>query len=581
MGRRGEFEERCARRFVSRREVAAALAVVAATAAGVVRTARSAAPRDPVVDTTAGKVRGEPGAGGGYRFLCVPYGASTAGAGRFMPPRPPVPWAGVRGPLQHALISPQLNPNAPVAPAGSVRAAVSGIGSEAGSLETEDCLNVTIYTPGLDSHRRPVMFWCHGGGYYAGSGSNPMYDGSRLAVRGDVVVVNVNHRLGVLGFSQLAAAGPGFAPSGNVGMMDIALALRWVQENIERFGGDPRNVMIFGQSGGGGKVAVLLSMPSAKGLFHRAAMQSGALRRLRSMEHAAFVSATLMSRLGLRLEEARRLQQVPLPQLMQAFFSLAKLPAQPGRALNYEPVLDGQVVPRNPFDPIADPLNAAVPLVVGCARTENTAFMLGDEAAFRLDAAALKSRMQALIGERAGSAAIALYSRLEPAASPSDLYFAMLSDRTRRQSILVAELKSAQMAQVAQVAAPAYLYELLWNTPVFGGMLRSPHSLDLPMIFDLARGPRWTPYTGGGPGAQQVAEAMSAAWVAFVRTGDPATAVHSWPAYLLEGGPGGREARAPGTMLRETMLFDEVSGARPDPMRETRLFWDDVANGVI
>ena len=542
---------------MQRREILISLAALGAAPA--IRAA------DPVVETSAGRLRGEPAEGGGWRFLCVPYGASTAGAGRFMPPRPMMPWAGVREPARQALIAPQLNPAAKPAPPGSLRAAVAGIGSESGSLETEDCLNLTIYTPAADSARRPVLFWCHGGGYYAGSGSNPMYDGTRLAVRGDVVVVNVNHRLGVLGFSQLAQAGADFSASGNVGMLDIALALKWVRENIERFGGDPRRVTIFGQSGGGGKVAVLNAMPAAKGLFQRAAMQSGALRRLRSMEDGGMVATLLMAQLDLKPAQARELQRVPLPQLMRAYFSLAGLPALPGQPLNFEPVLDGHVVPRNPFDPVADPLNADVPLIVGCNRTENTAFMLGDEAAFKLDPAALKTRMRALIGEHAGDAAIELYSRLQPNTSPSDLYFAMLSDRTRRQSILVAELKAAQSAVPG--AGKAYLYELLWNTPVAEGVLRSPHSLDLPLIFDIATGPRWTPYTGGGGDAQMLANAMSAAWVAFAHTGDPGTARLAWPAYQLP--------------KRDTMLFDVASRASADPLRATREFWDKVANGNI
>ncbi|MBX5461846.1 MAG: carboxylesterase/lipase family protein [Steroidobacteraceae bacterium] len=547
---------------VDRRTVLTGMTAVAVTAGMVTHPARASRGADPVVETAFGKVRGERVAGGGYKFLCVPYGASTAGEGRFMPPRPPSPWRGVREVPKKALIAPQLDPNAPQPAPGTIRAAISGIGSEAESVETEDCLNVTIYTPAIDSARRPVMFWCHGGGYFAGSGSNPMYDAAKLAVRGDVVVVNVNHRLNALGYAFLAEAGEEFAASGNVGMMDIALALQWVRENIERFGGDPRRVTIFGQSGGGGKVATLLSMPSAKGLFHRAVMQSGALRQLRAPEDAAAVSATFMAQLGLKPHQGRELQQVPLEKLMAANFALGRLPAKPGKPLNFMPVLDGTVVPRNPFDPVANPLNADVPLMIGCTRTENTAFMVSDESAFTLDAAALSARMRALIGERAGDAAVETYTAFRPGASPSDLYFEMLSDRSmRRSSIQVADLK------VAQAAARTYLYELTWNTPVFGGRLRSPHSLDLPLIFDIAEGDRWRPYTGGGSDAQTVARAMSAAWVAFAHTGDPGTAALPWPAYTLE--------------RRETMLFDETSGAKPDPFRPTRRFWEDVANAAI
>jgi para-nitrobenzyl esterase len=547
--------------IMTRRTALAGLTAAAATGVGLLSSAtRAATPSDPVVETTAGKVRGERLEGGGFKFSCVPYGASTEGAGRFMPPKPAVPWAGIRDVPKQPLIAPQIDPNATTAQPGSVRAAIQAIGSEAGSLETEDCLNVTIYTPAVGSGRRPVMFWCHGGGYFAGSGSAPMYDGSRLAVRGDVVVVNVTHRLNALGYAHLPASGADFASSGNVGMMDIELALRWVRDNIERFGGDPKRVMIFGQSGGGGKVSVLTAMPSAKGLFHRAVMQSGALRQVRSAQDAAATGEALLAQLGLKPNQARDAQKIPLAKLMAANFALGKLPPQRGRPTNFAPVFEGKIVPRHPFDPVANPLNADVPLVIGTVRTENTAFMLGDEAAFKLDGAALKTRMRALLGERTGDAAIALYSELKPQASPSDLYFEMLSDRTRRQSIHIAELKAAQGA------GKSYLYELMWDTPVFDGMLRSPHSIDLPLIFDISSGSRWTAYTGAGAEAQKVARAMSDAWLAFAHTGEPGTRSLPWSAYSLD--------------KRDMMLFNETSQASADPIRATRVFWDDVANGA-
>jgi para-nitrobenzyl esterase len=523
--------------------------------------ARGAAASDAVVETMFGKVRGQRGLYGGYKFFCVPYGASTAGAGRFMPPKPPQPWPGIREVPKQAIIAPQLDPTATPAPPGSNRAAISAIGSEAGSLESEDCLNLTLYTPAIDSARRPVMVWFHGGGFYSGSGSNPMYEGSALATHGDVVVVNVNHRLNVLGYAHLPGGGEEFASSGNVGILDLELALRWVRDNIERFGGDAKRVLIFGQSGGGQKAAVLWSMPSARGLFNRVAMQSGALRRLRSVEDGAVVGERLLQQVGLKPGQARELQQLPLAQLMAANFALGKLPAQPAVPSGFLPVFDNRIVTRQPFDPIADPLNADVPLLIGTTRTENTVFMMGDREAFRLDLAGLARRMRALIGERAGDAAVALYTGLMPLASPSELYFEMLSDRTRRQSILIAEMKAAQNG------AKAWRYELMWNTPVMDGMLRSPHSLCIPMVFDIATGERWKPYTGGGPAADRVAKAMSGAWAEFARTGDPGTTALRWPDYSLR--------------RRDVMMFDEDSTHATDAFRETRLFWDDVANGSV
>ncbi|MEO8309305.1 MAG: carboxylesterase family protein [Pseudomonadota bacterium] len=546
---------------MDRREVMVGVSSLISAALAAGSPLARAAASDPVVETTLGKVRGQRAVHGGYKFFCVPYGASTGGAARFMPPKPAPAWAAIREVPPQAIIAPQVDPTATPAVPGSRRAAISGIGSEAGSLESEDCLNLTLYTPGVDSARRPVMVWMHGGGYFAGSGSNPMYEGSALAVHGDVVVVNINHRLNVLGYAHLPGGGEEFASSGNVGIMDLELALRWVRDNIERFGGDAKRVLIFGQSGGGGKVAVLSSMPTARGLFNRMAMQSGAMRRLRSAEDGMIVGERLLKQAGLKPNQVRELQQLPLQQLMAANFALGKLPAQPGVPSGFAPVFDNRIVTRHPFDPVANPLNADVPLIVGCTRTENTAFMMGDVEAFRLDAAALKTRTRSLLGEKTGDAAVALYSALKPLASPSELYFEMLSDRTRRQSILIAELKAAQNE------AKAFLYELMWNTPVMDGMLQSPHSLCVPMVFDIATGDRWKPYTGAGPDADRVAKAMSGAWAEFARTGDPGTTALRWPDYSLR--------------RRDVMLFDEDSTHATDAFRETRLFWDDVANGSV
>ena len=541
---------------MDRRTVLGGLA--AAAASGLAASAAHAAgsvPSEPVVETTGGKVRGVR-RDGAYVFTCLPYGATTAGEGRFMPPKPVVPWAGVRSEPTQRVIAPQVDPNAPAAAPGSPSAAVSGIGSEAGSLENEDCLNVTIFTPALGAAaKRPVLFWCHGGGYFAGSGSAPMYDGAKLAAMG-VVVVNVTHRLNVLGYLHLPESGPDFAASGNVGMQDIALALKWTRENIERFGGDPKRVLIFGQSGGGAKVSVLSAMPSARGLFSRMAIQSGAARRLRDPVDAAETGAAFMATLGLKPGDARQLQQMPLAKLMAANFGFARSKLPPAVSSTFSPVLDGKVVPMHPYDGGVNPLNADIPLIIGGVRTEQTAFSLRDEALFKLDEAGLRSRLAASLGERTADAAIALYKRERPQASPSDLYFEISADRGRSSAIAIATMKSR-----------AWLYELTWNTPVFGGILRSPHSIDLPLIFNIADGERWKPYTGGGADAVRVARAMSEAWVAFAETGDPSTRALHWAQYT--------PAR------RDTMLFDVNSAAKPDPFRATRVFWEEQLGAML
>ncbi len=249
-----------------------------------------------VAETAFGKVRGEE-IQGIKIFKGVPYGASTAGPNRFMPPADPAPWAGVRDALHYGASTPQSNPGVP----------------HAGLPESEDCLVLNVWTPALkDGRKRPVLFWCHGGGFVSGSGSSPGTDGANLARRGDVVVVTINHRLNVLGFTYLAEfGGPEFASSGDAGMLDIVHALRWVRNNIEQFGGDPNTVMIFGQSGGGRKVGTLLAMPSAKGLFHRAVIESGPTIRLVEREQAIHVAELLLAKLNVPKTQVRDLQKCP------------------------------------------------------------------------------------------------------------------------------------------------------------------------------------------------------------------------------------------------------------------------------
>ena len=340
--------------------------LVAASGAGVLRL--SADEGTPVtVETAYGRVRGTDAAGIKV-FKGIPYGASTAGKNRFMPPAAPAKWTGIRDAVAYGPSAPQREPGAGRS-ASPLAVAAAGL-----PAESEDCLVLNVWTPALgDGRKRPVMFWCHGGGFSTGSGSSPVTEGANLARRGDVVVVTINHRLNVLGFTALEdAGGSEFAGSGDAGMLDIVFALGWVRDNIARFGGDPGNVMIFGQSGGGRKVATLLAMPSAKGLFHRAIIESGATLKLVEREQGARVAHELMSTLGIAKGQVRELQKVPLDKMMAAYFQVVRRMNVDQMTQGFSPLVDGKFIPQHPFHPVASSVSADVPLMLGSTRTELT-----------------------------------------------------------------------------------------------------------------------------------------------------------------------------------------------------------------
>jgi para-nitrobenzyl esterase len=508
---------------------------------GVLRPALAQA-RFVEAETSFGRVRGADAAGI-KTFKGIPYGASTAGANRFRPPVDPAKWSGVRDALEYGPSAPQRDPGARRTPDSGLSVAGAGLPPEG-----EDCLVLNVWTPALDGAKRPVMFWCHGGGFASGSGSSPVTDGTNLARRGDVVVVSVNHRLNVLGFTYLGELlGSELAQSGDAGMLDIVHALRWVRENIARFGGDPGRVTVFGQSGGGRKVATLLAMPAAKGLFHRAVIESGATIKLVEREQAARVARELASQLGLEKPSLRDLQAVPLDRMMSAYFATVRSMNVDQMTMGFSPTVDGVAVPHHPFHPTASDVSADVPLVIGSTRTELT--LQTDAAAFSLDDVSLRGRVQALVGP-ATDHVLDVYRKANPSATPSELYFLIASDhRYGAPAMKIAERRAALGR------GPVYLYYFRWETPFEGGRLKSPHTIEIPFVFDNVQTSR---LTAGATGAQALADRVSDAWIAFARGGDPNTPqLPHWPAFDAS--------------RRATMMFDNASVVQNDPLREQRL----------
>jgi para-nitrobenzyl esterase len=496
-----------------------------------------------VAETTYGRVRGTD-VSGIKVFKGIPYGASTAGANRFMPPAAPAKWTGVRDALTYGPSAPQSEPGTRRAPS-AIAVAAAGL-----PAESEDCLMLNVWTPAVhDNRKRPVLFWCHGGGFVSGSGSSPVTEGFNLAHRGDVVVVTINHRLNVLGFTSLEeAGGPEFASSGDVGMMDIVAALRWVRDNIAEFGGDPDTVMIFGQSGGGRKVATLLAMPSAKGLFHRATIESGATLRLVEPDQGTRVARELMSTLSIPRGRVRDLQGVPLERLMAAYFEVVRRMNVDQMTQGFSPVVDGTVIPRHPFHPTASAVSADVPVMLGSTRTELTSS--AQEADFSLTDAAMRTRVRQLVGADADEA-IRVYQKANPGATPSDIYFLIASDYRYSGPVMKIAERRAALGK-----GPVYLYYFRWETPVDGGRLKSPHTIEIPFAFDNVKAA--TRLTGGGPEAMALADKISDTWIAFAKTGNPnQPKLPRWPAFSS------RE--------RQTMVFNTESRVENDPIKEQRL----------
>jgi para-nitrobenzyl esterase len=493
-----------------------------------------------VADTTSGKVRGTM-VDGIRIFKGIPYGGTTAGKYRFRPPTKPVAWPGVRDALAYGPTAPQAGNAAAAAP-----------------VQSEDCLVLNVWTPAVGGPRkRPVMVWLHGGGFSSGSGSQRILDGTSLAHTHDVVVVTINHRLNVFGFTHLAdVLGADFTGSGSAGMLDIVAALEWVRDNIERFGGDPHLVTIFGQSGGGRKVATLMSMPRAKGLFHRAIIESGAVLKLTTREEATRETDLLLAELGLTRARARELQDVPVERLLSATAAaLAKVKTRPPGWTANSPTVDGGVLPSHPWDPAGPAISANIPLLIGWARTEETLYDRPTPEKLALDEAGLRRRVADRLGVDAAPI-VEAYRKAHPDATPWDLHILIATDHPRGTYARELAKRKAEQGR-----APAYLYRFDWETPEGGGHMRSPHTIEIQFVFNNIK--IAGPLISKMPEAYALAGKTSAAWVAFATSGDPNTpTLPRWPAYSPQ--------------TRDTMLFNNESRVISDPDQVARLAMERV-----
>lgn len=486
----------------------------------------------PVAMTRSGEIRGFSDRGMKV-FRGIPYGADTS-AWRFRPAPVEASWDGVRPATEFGAATPQRREAEPT---------------------SEDCLFLNVTTPALrDRGKRPVLFYIHGGGYNNGSGSDPLYDGVNLCTQGDVVVITVNHRLNLFGYLYLEnIAGPAYADSGNVGQLDLVQALQWVRQHAEEFGGDPENVTVFGQSGGGAKIATLMAMPAAKGLFHRAWTMSGQQVTGAGPRAATQRAELFFEAAGAAPGDVDALLAMSTDQLLEAA-TVKDFSRVEDRSIHFCPVMDGDALPRHPFWPDAPPQSAGIPMVIGNTKDETRAWGQGDD--FDLDWKQLPERIEKRqYVDISPDKVIAAYREMYPDYTPTEVYFAATTaGRSWRGAVEEAQARAEQ-------GAPTWVYQLDWGSPIEGGRRRAFHTLDIPLVFNntaVTDSP-----SGDAADARRMAERMSGALLAFAHTGNPNfDGIPRWDQYTLP--------------TRETLLFDDPSQMANDPRGGERAFYSQV-----
>lgn len=490
----------------------------------------------PVVETESGRIEGVR-ENELYVFRGIPYAAPPVGPRRWRPPQPVTPWTGIRETKEFGSVAPQ-----PPGLAPSLK--------EEPETQSEDCLFLNVYSPGLDGERRPVMVWVHGGAFSIGSGSAAMYRNGSIAAHGNVVLVTINYRLGVLGFINLNELTGGANPStGNEGLLDQIAALQWVRRNIVSFGGDPENVTLFGESAGAMSIGCLLTIPQARGLFHRAILESPVGEMARPLDMSVQIAEAFLRRVGVNPRDVDGLWSLPFEQLLSAQQQVAAETRQ--GAAPFIPVADGTIMPKMPMTSMENGLGGAMPVLVGSNRDEDKFFSMMKPQLWRID----DGRLQRLIGRYVAPGDVAKLiecyqagrrRRGEPT-DPFELFSAITTDRLfRKTAVRIAEYASGFN----------YIFE--WNSPVARGRLGACHAVEVGFVF----GSHDASFCGSGPEADRLSFTMQDAWTTFARSGDPSCeSLGAWPRYGAE---------------RISMILDRERRLVRDYAREERLIWNEV-----
>jgi para-nitrobenzyl esterase len=488
-----------------------------------------------IADTRSGKVEGNESEGIQV-FKGIPYATPPVGNLRWRPPQPEAAWDGVRECTSFSAQSAQ-----------SVFAMTAMLGGGRPAY-SEDSLYLNVWTPACDDAKRPVLFWIHGGAFIWGAADTSWYDGTHFAQHGDVVLVSINYRLGPFGFLHLADLYPELAGSGNLGLLDQIAALEWVRDCIGAFGGDPDQVTIFGESAGAASVATLLGTPAARGLFKGAISESGGASWCKTPADATAVAQELVDALDVPKGDLDALLAKTTDEIIEAMPAFTENGAS---SLPFAPVVDGAVLPELPLDAIRKGSADGVRVLAGTNANEMTLFVMADPAFSALDDDQIRERARTVIGD---GDIVSHYRAEHPDWSAQELWTQIATD-------VVFWVPMVRLLEAQSGHGDTYAYFFSWATPVFGGLLKSTHALELPFVFDTLATPEAAFFTGTGEERQAIADAMHASWIAFARTGDPSNAnLPDWPQY--ESG------------RRATMRFDTTLELLDDPARADREAFD-------